>query len=440
MKTILCTLFFSAIFSALFAQNWQSMAAGLLPNGYVIFSISAVGDNVAWAVASGEYYQGPIPATHHSRILRTSDGGLHWTVAEVEEAAGTISFQIVAEDSLTAWITTQDFGGGPGRALYKTTDGGLNWSRKLPIDAGGVALNRFADGQHWLAHNRQITTFSADGGTNWTGSIVTGYQTDEYQILTSGANLSNTVGDTVWSGTSSGRILRFTNYGESSQFINTGLGTTTTITSVAFQNHLHGLCYSVNAVNNRRIARSVNGGSTWTVLPQQPGNTIGWNIAAVPGAPEFYVLASNYSFTQGKVAITTNSGNSWSIDDLKQPLNAVVFTSPSTGWIGGGKIVAATQPAIFKYTGAALVGAPAPGELRGFSLSPNPVHSIVYVDFDDFAAANSVVATLTDLYGRHIFSSPLTDKQLDVSQLPAGAYFLKIETERGAAVRKIIRQ
>ena len=76
MKTILSTLFFSTIFSALFAQNWQPMAAGLLPNGYVIFSISAVGDNVAWAVASGEYYQAPIPATHHSRILRTSDGGL----------------------------------------------------------------------------------------------------------------------------------------------------------------------------------------------------------------------------------------------------------------------------------------------------------------------------------------------------------------------------
>ena len=440
MKTFLCTLFFSTIFSALSAQNWQSMAAGLLPNGYVIFSISAVGDNVVWAVASREYYQAPIPATHHSRILRTSDGGLHWTVAEVEETAGTISFQIVAEDSLTAWITTQDFGGGPGRALYKTTDGGLNWSRKLPDNAGGVALNRFADGQHWLAHNRQTISFSADGGTNWTGSIAMGYQTNEYQILTSGANLSNTVGDTVWSGTSSGRILRFTNYGASSQFLNTGLGTSTTITSVAFQDHLHGLCYSVNAANNNRISRSVNGGLTWTVLPQQPGNTIGWNIAAVPGAPEFYVLASNYTFTQGKVAITTNAGNSWSIDDLKQPLNAVVFTSPSTGWIGGGKIVAATQPAMFKYTGAALVGTPAPGELHGFSLSPNPVHSIIYVDFDDFSAAHSVVATLTDLYGRRILSSPLTDKQLDVSQLPAGAYFLEIETEKGAAVRKIIRQ
>ena len=86
------------------------------------------------------------------------------------------------------------------------------------------------------------------------------------------------------------------------------------------------------------------------------------------------------------------------------------------------------------------MGTPAPGELHGFSLSPNPVHSIIYVDFDDFSAAHSVVATLTDLYGRRILSSPLTDKQLDVSQLPAGAYFLEIETEKGAAVRKIIRQ
>lgn len=125
------------------------MASGYLPDNVVIFSISAVGEDVVWAIASEEYYQAPIPSSHRPLVLRTSDGGQSWTVAEVEEAGGTICFQIVAEDSLTAWITTQDYGSGAGRALYKTTDGGNNWTNKLADNSGGVALYHFADGQHW---------------------------------------------------------------------------------------------------------------------------------------------------------------------------------------------------------------------------------------------------------------------------------------------------
>ncbi len=440
MKTMLFALLFSALLPALSAQNWQPLAAGLLPNGHVIFSISAVGENVVWAVASGEYYQAPIPTAHRTRVLRSADSGQSWTAHEIEETAGTISFQIFAVDSLTAWITTQDYGGGPGRALYQTTDGGLTWTKKLAGDAGGVALNRFPDGQHWLAQNRQSISRSADDGASWTNSNITGYQSSEYQILNSGANMSSTVGDTLWGGTSSGRIVRFTNYGQSSQFFTTGLGTATTISSLAFQDHLNGLCYSLNAANNNRIARSVDGGATWTVLAQQPGNTIGWNIAAVPGTPGFYVLSSNYNFTAGKVAITTNFGASWSVENLKAPLNAVSFASPSAGWIGAGKITSATQPAMFKYTGSPLIDAVAPAELPGFSVSPNPASDLLRFDFAGFAAGKAVVVTLSDLAGRPVFSGKITDHQLDVSRLPTGVYFLKVETEQGMAIRKIVRQ
>ncbi len=440
MKTTLFTLLLSLFISTLSAQNWEPFAAGLLPNGHIIFSISAVGESVVWAVASGEYYQAPIPGTLRTRVLRSSDGGQSWTAHEIEETAGTISFQIVAVDSLTAWITTQDYGGGPGRALYQTTDGGITWTKKLANDAGGVALNRFADGQHWLAQNRQGISRSSDDGAIWANSSISGYQNGEFQILNSATNMSSTVGDTLWNGTSAGRIVRFTNYGQSSQFLNTSLGTATTISSVAFQDHLHGLCYSRNAANNNRIARSMDGGTTWAVLAQQPGNTIGWNIAAVPDAPGFYVLASNYNFTMGKVAVTTNSGASWSIDDLKQSLNAVVFTSPSTGWIGAGKIVSASQPAMFKYTGSPLVSTKIPNELPGFSISPNPVSDVVHFNFDDSNDTKPVAVTLTDLAGRRVFSGKIADKQLNVQRLPRGIYFLKVETAQGVAVRKMVRE
>lgn len=325
------------------------MAAGLLPNGRTIYSISAIGDKVIWAVASDEYFQAPIPSSHHPKILRSSDGGLTWVVKDVEEAAGTISFQIVAEDSLAAWITTQDYGTGAGRALYQTFDGGDNWAKKLDNNAGGVALNHFNDGKHWLAHNRQSIAKSGDFAGSWQTTILTGYQTEEFQILYSGTNMSCTVGDTLWNGTSSGRILRFTNFGESSQFFSTSLGTSTEITSIAFQDSKKGLCYSRNIANNNRIARSLDGGATWSVLPQQPGNSLGWSIAAIPGAPGYYALCTHSTVASGKVSITKNAGDSWTTEAIGTCLNAIQFSSPTTGWIGSGKINSQTEPAIYKY-------------------------------------------------------------------------------------------
>jgi len=439
-KLFLLPLFFSVVLS-LHAQNWTPMAAGMLPDNVVIFSISAVGEDVVWAIASEEYYQAPIPSTHRPLVLRSSDGGLNWFVAEIEEAGGTICFQIVAEDSLTAWITTQDYGSGAGRALYKTTDGGNNWTKKLADNSGGVALYRFADGQHWLAQNRRRLSLSSTNGDTWVNDSIIGYNANEFQILYSGANLSNTVGDTVWSGTDGGRVIRITNYGENAEFFNTPLGTATTITSVAFQDHLNGLCFSRNLSNNNRIARSTDGGATWAALAKQPGNTIGWNIAAVPGTPGFYVLASNYNYSQGKVAVTTDFGESWTLEDLGQSLNSVVFTSPTSGWIGGGRITSIDQPALFKYTGSPLVGSkgilPA---LPGFSVSPNPAGNVVHFNFDGFTGQENMTATLTDLAGRVVFLGTISGNKLDISALDSGIYFLKIEMEGKAGWAKVIKE
>ena len=439
MKTFNSTAYFVFLssLSALSAQNWQPMAVGVLPPNQGIYAVSAIGDNIVWATASGDF--NVIPATHTPWILRTSDGGQTWVAHPVTPAAGTISFQIVAVDSLTAWITTNDYGGGGGRALYKTMDGGVTWAKKLNHPSGGVALNRFADGQHWFAQNRQANSQSSDDGESWNSTTITGYQTNEYQILYAGCNLSNTVGDTVWSGTNAGRIVRFTGYGTNHQFFNTNLGNTTEVSSIAFQDHLHGLCYSRNAAYNHRIARSMDGGATWSILAQQPGNTTGWTIAAVPDWPGFYVLASHYGYP-GKVAITTNFGDSWSVENVDHIFNGVVFTSPSTGWTGASWIASESEPAIYKYNGSPLVSTGVPTEWTGFSVFPNPVSDILYFDLDAVAAGSPVAATLTDLAGLPVFSGKIADGQLNVSHLPAGLYFLKIETPQGTALRKIVRQ
>jgi len=439
MKKTLYTLVFSTFLAALSAQNWTPMAAGLLPDDYVIFSISAVGDDVVWAIASRVYFGPPIPTTHRPYILRTSNGGQSWTVAEIEEAAGTISFQIVAVDSLTAWITTQDYGSGAGRKLYRTADGGDLWTLRLNNVSSGVALNWFDDGQHWLAQNRQSTSRSDNNGATWANTTISGYNTTESQLLYSGANMSCTVGDTLWNGTSEGRIVRFRNYGETPEFISTGLGIGTEIYSIAFQDHENGLLYNRNSFGINRIARSTDGGATWTNLTQLPGS-FGWNIAAVPGSPGSYVLASNFNHITGKVAITQDFGNTWSVETLNKPLNSVVFTSPETGWVGGGKLTSSTYPALFKYNGSPLlVGVQTPPTLSGFSVFPNPTTGVISFDFGGYSTGNVVSVTLHDLFGRIVFAAEINDNQLDLKALNSGIYVLTMEAEGKRGVSRIVK-
>ncbi len=436
MNQPVLTLFFTLSSILLSAQNWQPMAQGLLPKDYLITGISAVGEHVIWAVAIGNSGGPPVSSSHISRLLRSSDGGEHWTVSNIEEAAGKVSFQIVALDSMHAWITSQDYNGG--QTLYKTVDGGETWTPQISNLACGVMLNRFADGLHWLAQNQQYVARSPSNGATWEVATIPGYEPGEGQYLNAATNMSCTMGDTLWSGTSNGRIVRCTDFGQTSEFITTELGNAAIIFPISFENHLKGLCYSLGIGNNHQISKSKDGGTTWTVLPQQPGS-MGWNICAIPGLPGAYVLASNYQHAAGKVAITTDFGNTWSVETIGQSLNAVMFSSPSTGWISAGKITADNQPAIFKYTGSPLVSTENAAELPDFRLYPNPATDLLYFDFQGLNNMAAVQASLTDLAGRCVYTGTVTDQQLNMQHVPAGMYVLKISTEEGMAVRKVIR-
>ncbi len=436
----------------LHGQNWQPMAAGYLPPGFQVFSISALGDKIVWATASELIYFPPVPTNHRIRVLRSSDGGQTWALHQVEEAQGTVSYQIVALDSLTAWLTTQDLGSGPEKALYQTTDGGATWIKKNQDPGLGVGLTRFPDGQHWLAHNRNSISRSSDNALNWNSSTITGYQANEYQIIEAGSNMAGVAGDTLWNGTSTGRIIRFTDFGESYAFLFTGLGSNTLIKSIAFQDHLNGLLFSEkNDYTNRRISRSTDGGTTWSQLPNQPDPDGIWNITAVPGLPGFYVLCSHYLVlpqlstpAHGKIALTANSGDTWTIQEFNQPFNAVVFANPSTGWVGSGRILSADQPAILKYTGSPLVGTggdPAPPQ--GFSVWPNPVTDRLYVQGNG-ALSGPIHFQLTDLSGKIVLEAAGVYNAatvIDMSGLPAGAYLLwGRDDARLPGAQKVVKQ
>lgn len=73
------------------------------------------------------------------------------------------------------------------------------------------------------------------------------------------------------------------------------------------------------------------------------------------------------------------------------------------------------------------------------NIYPNPVGDIINIDL---AESDVVVSTLYDSLGKQILSKKLNflKNSINVSQLPLGIYFLKIEDDKGVAFQKILKQ
>jgi photosystem II stability/assembly factor-like uncharacterized protein len=111
-----------------------------------------VDSNTVWATASDEWLLaiGGAPAGDHKiTILRTVDGGQTWQSHDFSDpyetghggSIGRMSFDLFAFDKDTAFMTTNDYN--YRSALYKTTDGGANWTLVLEDLSAGVWVRFF---------------------------------------------------------------------------------------------------------------------------------------------------------------------------------------------------------------------------------------------------------------------------------------------------------
>lgn len=76
-----------------------------------------------------------------------------------------------------------------------------------------------------------------------------------------------------------------------------------------------------------------------------------------------------------------------------------------------------------------------------FSVFPNPAGSSVWVAFGQVLEASAQIS-LFNVGGQLVRSERLASGQerlqLDLAQLPKGIYMVRVETEKGAGVRKLV--
>ncbi len=420
------------------AQLWEEQAIGVLQNDYGVFDISIVDENVVWAVAFDQTITNPIPSNHSPHVIKTVDGGLTWERYDIEEASGTISFDIEAVDAETAFITTNDYGNGSGRNVFKTEDGGETWNSKLENTACGVWI-RFFNELDGVVINRQSMATTEDGGETWqlvSLSNVPAFQTNEFTIISSGNNSCQVVDDHVWFGTNRGRIFRSKDKGHSWEVVNTSLGNNALILSVAFKDSLTGLAIDANSFNTS-FAETSDGGDTWNNISSNPGISIS-NIEYVPGTDSVLIGGSDIfvSSSQRVSVVSVDFGKNWATINNNIPYGGIEFTAPDIGWTSRGIVSFFNQPAMYKWDSDIFVSTSETELHDAYEVYPNPFQN------DIFVSNSNNIKGYRLLHGNGtIIKSEKFDalpENLNFQNLDFGMYLLQFITDKDDVITKRI--
>lgn len=416
------------------AQFWTPKATGFATATRGIGSISIPDANNIWVSATDGSAAASLTV---KELSKSTDGGNTWTPITLGLGVGTGGLgvgSVCAISGTTAWISLNPGTGGVG-GVWKTTDSGATFTKQVSAAFAADSFTNFV--YFWDANNGiaqgdpqggyfEIWT-TTNGGTTWTrtpsanipaplSATEYGY-TDNYYVS----------GNTIWFGTSSGRLFKSTNFGINwtvSQTPITDFGSTIN-GDCAFSSPTDGLLVSSTGT----LYSTTNGGTTFT--PVVATGFFTGDICYVPGTTGTFVSTG----TTGS-SYSTNNGLTWTAIDAIQHTKTE-FLNTSIGF-SGGFTTSPTSGGIFKYTGTVLTTDSFVS--NKFTTYPNPANDLVTITNSANVLFSEIA--ITDMNGRtvkNIKVQDLSEVQINVSDLMSGVYFMNITTTEGVAVKKFIK-
>ncbi|MEN0048915.1 MAG: T9SS type A sorting domain-containing protein [Bacteroidota bacterium] len=325
----------SEVFATLGSRAWNEAQN-------TIYSIAAVSEDTIWTVAAGMDYDQLAPL----EVNYSFDGGASWTNFTVDEATDYNDTYIYAVDGKTAYLLSS-LGVFNQAVVHRTTDGGTNWEEVLSPDDNDIMLAKglhFFDSNVGLCWGITVTDFSTfstdrvmyrttDGGDNWTlVSDISGPAAFIGIDNLSGNNGYDVIGNTIWMG-ESGNIIRSTDQGLTWETLSSF---PEFIYSIAFENELEGMTVTdnFNSGNYSSAAfRTFDGGRTWeeVEIPNQPVSTM---IEHIPNTSGGYLVSGGFWQYSNKLLYTPNAGDDWYELEAPNTVQTMQFLSKSLGFIG----------------------------------------------------------------------------------------------------------
>lgn len=419
MKKLVFLFLFLSNF--LFSQSWQPITSILVnTNNQRFDDVFFLNENLGWA-ANGYY----------SAVYKTTDGGLNWTQQTTGAALGSSHYfrNIEFLDENIGFLGTLN------QKFYKTIDGGTTWNLVTNIAPNPSAIcgldcvgtsTVYGCGAYF---SPAFIIKSSDSGTTWQYIDMSAYANALVEINFINENIGFASGNNA----SGGIILKTTDGGTTwTQILNTGTNGDYIWKLQVLNSNNNVLFGSAEAVapNPGRLAKSIDGGLTWTLqnAPESVVQAVGF-------------IDENHGWMGGHTTgfyETLNGGATWTNTGVGSNLNRIFFIG-NTAYASGTTI----------YKMSSLLSNTDFNEQNRTNLNikvlPNPITDKLNIEID-FLAEDHIVIDLYDNSGKlvkkllkdDINTIGIKKYSFDFSY-PSGIYFIDFHTNTGRQSSKIIK-
>ena len=394
-------------------SQWTQQVSGTQENLHTVYfinnSVGFLGSNIF------------TPPLIGGEIIRTSNGGDNWQRVLLDTNFRVEGFYFFDQNTGFAVGGSYSMVG----YIYKTINGGLNWSNATPPNLTTHLFNiMFLNSITGYAGGSYGVVKTTDGGTNWTRVLTVTI----YGIVSWGKIYFNDV-NTGFFASDSGRVFKTINGGS--------VWTVSSLTSAAFRDIKftdNNTGYIVG--DNGVIFKTTNQGASWNLS----NSGLSQNLFSV----FFTDLNTGYITAEQTVLKTTNAGSNWfSVFSFgADSLFSSYFINANTGYTCG------DEGRVYKTTTGGVIGIPpisteVPKDFSLFQNYPNPFNPTTSIRFG-IANESFVKLAVYDMLGREIEIlvnenlSPATyEVKWNADKFSSGIYFYRIQADDYNDVKKM---
>ena len=357
MKKILLTLsLFVASMTAAFSQSaiWEAHNINV-DTATGIRWMNAVDTNTVWALT----YDGSNPLRSSNIFVKTGNGKVFTHGTFMADTNIYNSSNISALDSMTAYVAIFDKAAdGASGKIVKTLDGGATWTNASDSLTMFKGATNFPDFVHFWDKNNGLALGDPNGNTSGSGTEFEIWRTNNGGTnwtrvpdanipnpVSQEAGLTNgftTLGAKMWFVTNKAHVFRSSDSGKT-WLVSTALpGLAGQVEGVAFRDTLNGLAWgrattvSTSAFN---LAKTINGGATWTAVATTTTTPLGTNdICVVPGKNTYMSVGLNKAGTAYVTSVTPDDGTTWNVLETSVNQYALMLQAQMLdslhGWAG----------------------------------------------------------------------------------------------------------